>query len=153
VTRRARRGRWSIAFAVVAGASLTSCTSVHNSLGTHDSACFRVLPTADHAVGGQGAYRGVRLAPANTLVKDIHTQKQDKPGATVPPALVAAEKVPTCLVEYKGTFTLASLVDGWSPSGATTGTYVVVVVRQRDETLVAAVLLRREPLRFGDFPG
>jgi hypothetical protein len=153
VTGRIARAAGSALVALLGAATLSSCTSVHNTLGTRDSPCFRVLPTAIHAVGGKGRYKGVRFAPANTLVLDIHRQRQDQPGMPVPPDLIAAEKVPTCLVEYQGNFTMGDLVAAWSPSGSTMGTYAIVVIRQRDSSLVASVLLRHEPLRFTDFPG
>jgi hypothetical protein len=128
--------------------TLTSCTSVRNALGPPESKCFRVLPTAAAAVQGKGAYQGVRYMPPDSLLTSIDRQHPGPLATPVPQALAGAVHTATCLVEYKGSYELSSLTDGWSPSGATTAAYAVVVVEQSSDQILATVLLRKEPLRF-----
>jgi hypothetical protein len=128
--------------------TLTSCTSVRNVLGTHVSACFRVLPTASQAVDAKGAYQGVRYVPPDGLLSGIQHERTGTPTTPVPPALRAAAHESVCLVEYKGTYSVASVTAGWSPAGDAADPYAVVVVRQSDDVVLATVLLRKEPMRF-----
>lgn len=131
-----------------AALALPGCTTVRNALGPHESACFRVLPTADAAVGATGSYEGVRFVPAGDLLTDIRRQTTGPPVQPVPASLRGIDRISVCLVEYKGDYQLASLTDGWSPSGAETGHYAVVVIRQSDDQILATALLLRPPLRF-----
>jgi hypothetical protein len=136
------------ALALWCGVAVSSCTSVRNTLGTHVSACFRVLPEADQAVDQQGQYKGVHFEPVRSLLLDIHKQHLGSAADNPPAAIKQAEHFPVCLVEYNGNYQLAGLEDGWSPSGAPTGSYAIVVVRQSDSRVVATVLLQHEPERF-----
>ena len=143
---RKERGRLSIgrpraALAGVLAAALVlgACTSSRNGLGTPDAACYRVLPEAIAAVHGRGTFAGVRYVAPKTLATERHV-------GAVPPALVAASRVATCLVAFVGQFEPAAVSLGWSPSGGA-GRYAIVVVRQSDSRIVATVVLRHLPLR------
>jgi hypothetical protein len=126
--------------------ALCSCTSVRNTLGTHDSACFRVLPTAAAAVQEVGKYQGVRYVAAGSLLTGI--RPATPPVTPVPQALKNALHTSVCLVLYKGTYDVDSVLAGWSPSGDKTDPYAVVVIKQSDDTVLATVLLVKIPLRF-----
>lgn len=139
---------------LLAVTGVAGCTSVHNALGTHDSPCFRVLPAASRAVGGKGRYQGVRFAAADTLLTGIRREEPTTGTVTPPPAgMKVAEHSAVCLVEYKGSYELHALQNGWSPSGATKGSYAVVIVKQSNNEVLATVLLRHNPIRFArQFP-
>lgn len=142
---------------LLAVTGLAGCTSVRNTLGGHDSPCFRVLPAASHAVGGKGKYQGVRFAAADTLLPGIRKEEPTTgtPGTVVPPpaGMHVAERSAVCLVEYKGDYQLESLTRGWSPSGVTRGSYAVVIVKQSNNEVLLTLLLRHNPLRFArQFP-
>jgi hypothetical protein len=139
---------------LLAVTGLAGCTSVHNTLGGHDSPCFRVLPAASRAVGGKGKYQGVRFAAADTLLAGIR-REHPTTGTVVPPpaGMQVAEHSAVCLVEYRGAYQLADLAQGWSPEGATSGSYAVVIVKQSNNEVLVTVLLRHNPLRFArQFP-
>lgn len=127
---------------------LASCSSVRSALAPHDSACFRVLPTAARAVGAKGVYQGVRYVPPDGLLTGIQRQHLGPPATPVPPALRQSVHESVCLVEYKGTYTPASVTAGWAPMGDVSDPYAVVVVKQSNDEVLATVLVRREPLRF-----
>ena len=120
-------------------ATVSGCTSSRNGLGTHDSACFRVLPEALAAVHDHGHLAGERYLPPRELIVSLHN-------VVVPDALKDASKVATCLVAFRGHFTVSNVEKPWAPSG-NTGRIAIVVVRQRDSMLIATVVLGRIPPR------
>lgn len=129
---------------VLAG-MLAGCTSARNTLGTHDSLCFRVLPAARRAVGTHPSFSGVRYLPAGQLVGAVHRARRQ--GVKVPEALADVARLPTCLVSYKGRFVLASVSKGWAPLPGPY-LYAVVVIQQQTDTVVGTVLFHSVPLRF-----
>jgi len=116
---------------------LGGCTAARNGLGTRDSACFRVYPEAVAAVHGHGRFAGERYLPPRSLIIDLHD-------VVVPDTLQDAARVATCLVAFEGHFTTSNVKLGWSPSGLT-GRTAVVVIRQRDLVLLATVVLGHIP--------
>jgi len=122
---------------VVLAGTLGGCTSARNGLGTHDSACFRVLPEALAAVHRHGHLVGERYLPPRALILNL-------PNAVAPDALQDASKVATCLVAFTGHFKASTVERGWAPSGAA-GRIAIVIVRQRDLVLLATVVLVRIP--------
>jgi hypothetical protein len=124
---------------IVALACLGGCAASRNALGTHDSACFRVLPEALSAVHDRGHLAGERYLPPRALIVEIHH-------VAVPEALQQASKVATCLVAFTGHYTASDVERGWAPHG-TTGQIAIVVVRQRDLVLLATVVLGKIPPR------
>ena len=50
----------------------------------------------------------------------------------------------TCLVAFKGHFTASTVERGWAPEGGV-GRIAIVVVRQRDSSLLATVVLTHIP--------
>ncbi len=95
---------------VVLAGTLGGCTSARNGLGTHDSACFRVLPEALAAVHRHGHLVGERYLPPRALILNL-------PNAVAPDALQDASKVATCLVAFTGHFKASAVERGWAPSG------------------------------------
>jgi hypothetical protein len=125
--------------AVVLSALLGGCAASRNSLGTHQSACFRVLPEALAAVHDHGHFSGEQYLAPRELILDVHNRN-------VPKSLSSAAKVATCLVAFTGHFQVSLVKRGWAPQGPS-GKYAIVVVRQRDLVLLATVVLRRIPRR------
>jgi len=123
----------------VAGLCLVGCTSARSSLGTSDSGCFAVLPTAIRAVGSPATLLGVRSLTLSAL------HQQD-------PALSAAigsdrpggQKV--CVVAFHGAFRAASVT---RPSGLDSGPVAVAVVQTSPERLLGTYIVDRAPLKFG----
>ncbi|MGA2528738.1 MAG: hypothetical protein ABSG36_06185 [Acidimicrobiales bacterium] len=116
---------------------LGGCTASRNALGTHDSACFRVLPEALSAIHHHGHFEGERYLPPRALILDLHR-------AAVPKALQVPPKVATCLVAFTGHFSATTVKLGWSPTGKP-GRIAIVIVRQRNLALIATVVLVRIP--------
>lgn len=123
--------------AVVLATLLGGCAASRNSLGTHESACFRVLPEANAAVHDHGHFSGEQYLPPRALILEVNH-------SFVPKSLSNAAKVATCLVAFTGHFNVVSVERGWAPQGPS-GRYAIVVVRQRDLVLLATVVLRRIP--------
>lgn len=119
--------------------TVSGCTASRNDLGTHDSACFRVLPEALAAVHDRGHLAGERYLPPRELIVSLSH-------VVVPDALVDASKVATCLVAFRGNFTSSNVEKPWAPTGDT-GRIAIVIVRQRDLMLLATVVLGRIPPR------
>ena len=126
----------------LAGITLAGCTAARNDLGTHVSSCFRVLPAARAAAGTGATFDGVLLLTGNNVIKAVSGVPQVGPPAPV--LLMDVAHRATCLVAFKGTFTLSSVSNGWTPAA---GPYLraIVVMRQSNGHLVATVLLRRLP--------
>ena len=142
--------RWpSILLALVLAAiAMAGCTAARNGLGTHASSCFRVLPAAQAAAGTSARFDGVRLLPGAALIRTVSDVAKGRPG--LPEHLQEVSHQATCLVAFRGTFSLSSVSRGWSPAP---GPYpnAIVVMRQSSGDLVATVLLRRLPRAIGFF--
>jgi hypothetical protein len=128
---------------LLAASLVSSCTASHNVLGTGDNPCFRVIPEARAAVHDRGTFEGT------TYVAPEHLLRAIKHRNGVPDSLQDVARMATCLVAFKGDFTASDVELGWAPHGP--GKVAVVVVRQRNDVVVATVVLHREPLRFGHF--
>jgi len=138
-TRGLRKPLAALTAVLALAATVSGCTASRNSLGTHDSACFRVLPEALAAVHDHGHFAGERYLPPHELIVSLHD-------VVVPDALTDASRVATCLVAFTGHFTTSNVEKPWAPTG-NTGRIAIVVVRQRDLTLLATVVLGRIPPR------
>jgi hypothetical protein len=136
----ARRPPRLVMAAMVAVVSLSGCEKVTRSVATSVSPCFRVLPQAHQAVGGQGTFVDVArirgdgvarfprvLMPSTSLVT---------PSSSEPP--VAGTTRDVCVVAYKGTFDVSRILHLMGPNRQ--GRYALVVVGVRSQ-LVRAVLL------------
>lgn len=128
----------------LATTTLTSCTAARNGLGTRVSSCFRLLPEAHAAAGTSSKFAGVQSLPGGDLIKAISREPHQGPLPAPPAALAEVAHQATCLVAFRGRFTLSSVSHGWAPMA---GPYLnaVVVVRQSNADLVATVLFRRLP--------
>jgi len=145
--RSARRGfggplRALLALGLSGSLATAGCTSVHNVLGTRDSACFRVIPEARGAVGPAAKFAGVRAVSADFLLREARHRR-----VKAPATLEAAVHKPTCLVAFTGRFQTASVQLPWVPRP---GPYrdAIVVLLQRTGRVIATVLLPRLSLRF-----
>jgi len=123
------------------GSSLAGCALARNSLGTGSSPCFRVLPEAHASVGRLAIFEGVRKLPGSALVKAVDRSKHHR---RPPASLTAVARDTTCLVAYRGHFSLAGVKRGWA---AMPGPYraAVVVVRLSDRVVVVTVLFASIP--------
>ena len=136
---RLRKARAAFCALVALAGLLGGCTAARNGLGTHDSACFRVLPEALAAVHDRGHLVGERYLQPRALIIDLRH-------LTVPDSIADASRVATCLVAFTGHFKASSVKRGWGPMGEE-GRIAIVIVRQRDLVLLATVVLGRIPPR------
>jgi hypothetical protein len=108
-------------------------------LGTSDSGCFVVLPTAVSAVGSPATLLGVRSLTLATLhQKDPALSAaigSDRPGGR-----------PLCLVAFHGAFRAAAAT---KPVGLGSGPVAVVVVQVAPERVLGTFIVDRAPLEFG----
>jgi hypothetical protein len=135
----------------LASTTLTGCTAARNGLGTHASSCFRILPEAHAAAGKNSRFDGVLSTSAVVLVEAVGREPHSGPPPVPPAPLAATSHEMTCLVRFRGVFSLSTVSRGWAPGP---GPYwnAIVVVRQPTADVVATVLFRRIPLsiRFSD---
>ena len=132
------RRRFAAAVLVVGlGATLSACSSVHQSLGTSNAPCFVALPTATQAVGTSAHFAGVRLLKVSAV-------RYRRLATALAQNAVVSGRV--CLVAFTGQFTAGSVSH---PSGRAAGKFAVVLLRYPSGTLVATVLFRHAPVRFG----
>jgi len=143
--------RWrksSVVAALLLGlaTAATACTSGGAILGTRDSSCFRVLPSARRDVGSAPRFAGVRHLPPGVLIE--YVKHGHVPVGTVPDRLLDAPGA-ACLVAFRGSFTPAQVRLGWAPLP---GPYraAIVVVEESSDRVLATVLLRSgaSPLDF-----
>jgi len=123
--------------------ALTGCQKVTRSVTSSVSPCFRVLPQAHQAVGGQGTFvdvarlrgKGVaRFAPVPTTAA----------GTTSTTALpLAGTTRDVCVVAYKGTFDPSRIEHLRGPDRQ--GRYALVVVGVRSQLVRAVVLTDQLP--------
>ncbi|HXY43267.1 MAG TPA: hypothetical protein VEH29_03695 [Acidimicrobiales bacterium] len=123
------------------GSALGGCAVARNELGTHTSLCFRVLPEAKAAVGKRAIFAGVVSTSGDTVVRAVERMRNHRP---LPLSLRDVKHDATCLVAYRGEFTVARVERGWAP---VPGPYraAIVVVRPAKERVVMTVLFRKLP--------
>lgn len=135
--RRSLRRLATVVAALAIGSVAAGCSGVRGELGTSDAPCYVALPTATAAVGQEGHLAGVRLMKVSSLpYPRIVTALHD--------AGVDSGRV--CLVAFTGNFTSTSVSH---PSGRASGHLAVVMLRYPSGRLVATVLLKKLPVRFG----
>jgi len=132
------------ALVVTVAVALGGCTSPRNALGTSTSRCYRALPVARDAVHDEGRFAGVRYL---TIAALAHALASTRPSVVDVPVHDERSGAAVCVVAYFGRFSASSVERGWTVD-ARTGRLALVVVRARDERLVATVVLERAPLRF-----
>jgi hypothetical protein len=125
--------------------AVSACTSGGSILGTRESACFRVLPSARTAVGTAPKFAGVRHLAPGVLLEDLRRHHQAS-AATVPAAL-EANRGAACLVAFLGRFTPKDVRQAWAPHA---GPYhvAIVIVDEANERVLSTVLLHATPLDF-----
>jgi len=135
-----RSRRLAVAAMLTLAIGLTGCQKVTRSVTSSVSPCFRVLPQAHDAVGGQGTFvdvarirgRGVAgLAPRLTATASTVTTSTSE-------APLAGTTRDVCLVAYKGTFNVDRIQHLRGPNRQ--GHYALVVVGVRSQLVRAVVL-------------
>ncbi len=126
--------------ALVVAGGLSGCTVARSNLGTTDSSCFLSLPTAGQAVGGHGRFVGIHLYSISQL-RSLAPHLMDNLSKTH--ATTASH---VCVAAYEGNFTASGVK---KPLGRQSGLFAVVVVDASNQKLIATVIFRNAPLRFG----
>jgi hypothetical protein len=126
----------------LAALCLVGCTSARSSLGTSDSGCFVVLPTAVSAVSSTGP-RATLLGVRSVSLATLHRQDPALSGA-IRPDRPGGEQV--CLVAFRGAFRATSVA---KPYGLDSGPVAVAVVQVSPERLLGTYIADRVPLKFG----
>ena len=131
-------------------ASITGCQRVSRHVDTAVSPCFRVLPTAHAAVGGEGTLTHVERAKGRAgdgsrrktgpPTSPPSTSPQSRPSVTGPAPQDSRGDV--CLVTYRGSFNAAHI--DHIVGTARTGRYATVVVGVTSRR-VRAVFLSDHP--------
>jgi hypothetical protein len=114
--------------------ALTACEKT-NSVASSVSPCFRVLPAAHQAVGGQGTF--VDVARVNRSVLSRLGIRRTRPSTTLP------TQSDVCLIGYKGSFDPSRIPALVGPGRS--GPYAVVVVGIKSQKVRAVVLLEQLP--------
>jgi 2-methylaconitate cis-trans-isomerase PrpF len=129
----------SVACALVMSAALVSgCTSARTSQGTTDESCYLALPTAHKAVGGHGAFAGVRkfsMMQLHGMAPRLYTSVSQG----------ISKRQAVCIAAYKGHFTSSEVR---KPIGHPTGTLAVAVVTTPGNKLLGTLILTKVPVRF-----
>jgi hypothetical protein len=139
---RRQRGVRSVGAAlVVAGLSLTGCTSARSSLGTSDDSCYLALPTAAQAIGtgSHGHMVGLREFTVKGL-KGTAPHLYKSLSGSAP----ASQSI--CVVAYTGHFQSGDVTN---PQGHPTGTFAVVVATSPANKVLGTFIFERVPLHFG----
>jgi|GEM_PF-1512759 len=140
IRRAARSVGIGVACTVMA-VGLAGCAAARSELGTVNSDCYIVLPTAFRAVHHHGKLDGVRLVPVTSLrsharlLYDAATRSGKRTGDV-------------CLVAFRGDYLATSVV---GHVGRTAGHVAVVELGYPGKRLFATLLLRRPPISFGHF--
>lgn len=135
---RIRRGLALLTVALAGAVALGGCTSPRNVLGSSASPCYRSVAVARLALHREGRFSGVRSVTGRSLAPVL--------AGYDPTVARHAFQVRTalCLVAYRGTYAAAGL-DALLRPGPARGHLAVVVVDQRDDRVVATLLLDRPP--------
>lgn len=119
---------------VVALLLLPACEKVTRKVTSQVSPCFKVLPQASAAVGGQGTFVDV------TRIRGSSAQKFPQRAATTTTAQLSRD---VCVVAYEGPFDASRIehLIGMNRSGR----YALVVVSVRTQRVHAVILIDRLP--------
>lgn len=130
--------------ALVALGAASACEKV-NSVASSVSPCFRVLPQARAAVGGQGTLVDVARVSRSAMPRIGGIVR--RPRATTTSVAPGSTTIPVqrevCLVAYRGTFDASKITNLVGPNR--TGRYAVVVVGIRSQAVRAVELVDRLP--------
>jgi hypothetical protein len=118
-------------FVVAIACGGAACAAPRQTLGTHNSPCFRSLPTAQVAVRHNGRLVGVQRISRTRLLGAF-------PRADLP------SDHEFCVVGFSGDYR-TSQVD--HPAGAATGRYAVVVVTMRGTRPLQTFLVDKLPFQ------
>jgi hypothetical protein len=142
-----RLGAVGLALLVTVGVT-TACEKV-NTVASSVSPCFRVLPQARTALGGQGTFVDVARVSRSSMLRlpllgrgprrtTTTTTLAQAPSSTTIPV-----QHEVCLVAYKGTFDPTRI----SPlfGTARTGRYAIVIVAVKTQRVRAVVLVDKLP--------
>ena len=135
-----RRGAVAAVVAVcLSAATLAGCTSARDALGTNSSQCFEALAIAGNAVHLRGTFAGVRLVSLTSFGKAASLRARAGPSVH-----------DVCVVSYRGTFRFDQVERplGQEPLDGV-GFYAIVIVSNPQDHLLATVVRRTQPLRFG----
>lgn len=138
----------AVSVLTVAGA-LAGCEKVTRTVRSSVDPCFRILPEAHQAVGGQGRFVDVARIRGRGAARFPHLHRFGGPPSTVTPmptpttgpAVDARRDV--CVVAYQGAFDPARIAHLVGIKRR--GTYALVVVGVRFERVRAVILTDRLP--------
>lgn len=117
------------------GAVLAGCTSTHDVLGSGASPCFKAVAVARLALHRTGRFSGVRPLAGTALGPALDSYQPGSAGG-----LAFGPRTALCLVAYRGSYDASRLEHVLRP-GPSSATLAVVIVRQRDEQVVATILV------------
>jgi len=123
--------------------ALTGCQKVTRSVTSSVSPCFRVLPQAHQAVGGQGTFIDVARLRGKGVARfaPVPTTASAMTSTTAPPLAGTTRDV--CVVAYQGTFDPSRIEHLRGPDRQ--GRYALVVVGVRSQLVRAVVLTDQLP--------
>ena len=129
--------------ALITLASLTACEKV-TSVASSVSPCFRVLPLAHAAVGGQGSQTPVDVARARgSAIPRLPFRRRTRPTTTTIAGAPPPPQRDVCLIAYRGPFDPRRIPNLRGTEG--TGRFAVVVVNVRTQKVVSVFLTDRLP--------
>jgi len=147
--RGAARVGWTARVGLLALVSLSAmgavggCQKVTKTVAASVSPCFRVLPEAHTAVGGQGRFvdvariqgRRVTTFPGRATTTTVAAATAAEPGTTT--TIATAGRRDVCVVAYRGTFdpTRIQHLVGTGP-----GRYAIVIIGVQTQLVRAVVL-------------
>ncbi len=123
-----------------------SCTATSAGVGSPESPCFLALPAAKSAVHGRGHFSGVRYLTGDQLATALRSGPAGR--RAVPAVLDAQRASGICAVAYRGRYRRGGVVQSWPTGGRRVSRIAVVVVRQKDGTVLVTMLFEREPIGF-----
>ncbi len=134
--------RRAAAAALLALVVLTGCEKVTRSVGSSVSPCYRALPQAHQAVGGQGTFVDVTRIRGQRVLEFPRFRQAVEPAPTS--TTVPGESRDICVVVFKGTFDPARipLLSTLTPSGR----YAIVVIPVRKLEVRRVFLTDRLPV-------
>lgn len=137
---RFESGHWAslLAAGLILTVGATACSSVRNGLGSTDSDCYRVLPTANGVMNGHGHLLGEKLTTLGWMKANTPILYSEAASGGS-----ASEKV--CLLGFSGPFRPGQVT---KPLHRSSGRLAVVVVTYPQAHLLGTVIFRKLPLRF-----
>jgi hypothetical protein len=134
----------SVTFGLLLVLGTTAACEKVATVASSVSPCFRVLPQARAALGGQGTFVDVARVRRSALPSlPVPRLPRSTPRTTVPGATTLPPQREVCLVAYKGSFDptrITSLI-----GTARTGRYAVVIVGVKTQRVRAVLLLDNLP--------